>query len=147
MNFFSRTKVFLITFYEKNLYIDNENSILEGNMANLAFTILDGRLVNDPEMRSVGDNQKVTTFSIAVNHTDKLEQNDMVSFFTIEVWDRMAEICNKYLKKGSKVTIIGNLRQDRWKDNEGKIHSRIKIIAQQVRFDNKYKKKKTEKVA
>ncbi|MFN3603321.1 MAG: single-stranded DNA-binding protein [Leptonema sp. (in: bacteria)] len=106
-------------------------------MKNLSLSILDGNLVQDPEMRAVGDNQKVTQFVIAVNHGQK---GDLVSFFPVEVWGRNAENCKKYLRKGSRVTLIGSLRQDRWTDDKGQVHSRIKIIASQIRFDSKGKK-------
>lgn len=107
-------------------------------MKNLTFSVVDGNLVQDPEMRAVGENQKVTQFVIAVNHGRK---EDMVSYFPIEVWGKNAENCKKYLRKGSKITVIGTLRQDRWTDDKGQIHSRIKIIADQIRFDSRVKTK------
>jgi hypothetical protein len=39
---------------------------------NIAYTFVEGNLVKDPEMRTIGDNQKVTTLNVAVNH-DKRE--------------------------------------------------------------------------
>lgn len=112
-------------------------------MKNLSYSIIDGNLVQDPEMRAIGDNQKVTQFVVAVNHGVK---GDQVSYIPVEVWGKNAENCKKFLKKGSKITIIGSIRQDRWTDDKGQNHSRIKIIATQIRFDTQFrtKKKKNE---
>ena len=104
-------------------------------MRNLSFAIVDGNLINDPEVVSTRTGKVVATFPIACNHDERFEKKN-VSYFTIECWDRVAENCATYLKKGSKVTVQGSsLRQDRWKDAEGKSHNRIKIIASNIRFD------------
>lgn len=103
----------------------------------IANTFIVGNLIREPEMRTVGDNQKVTVMVIAVKHDPK---GDNVSFFTIETWGKRAELCKNYLKKGSKILISGQLRQDRWKDDKGELHSRIKIIAKEIQFLSKMKK-------
>ncbi|GIX41084.1 MAG: single-stranded DNA-binding protein [Leptospiraceae bacterium] len=110
----------------------------------LAFTILEGNLIKDPEMRTVGDNQKVTIMVLAVNHGKNKEN---VSFFTIETWGKNAENCKNYLKKGSKIRVMGDLRQDRWIDDKGSVHSKIKIVSNQVAFLKTKKKKLTKQDA
>jgi single-strand DNA-binding protein len=76
------------------------------------------------------------TIAIACNHAERFVNRENVSYFVIECWDKLAENCAMYLKKGSKVTVQGSLRQDRWKDAEGKTRSKVKIVAQNVRFDS-----------
>jgi len=116
-------------------------------MNNLAHVTLDGNLTHDPESRKVKNNSTVTTFHVAVNHEwGSKEGNKSVSYIPVETWDKLADNCSLYLGKGSKVTVIGSLRQDRWKDDEGNAHSKIKVVAQSVRFDSK-KKEDTEKEA
>ncbi|MBI3396298.1 MAG: single-stranded DNA-binding protein [Spirochaetia bacterium] len=111
-------------------------------MNNLALTILDGNLVRDPETKKTKNDKTVTTFSVAMNHEyGNKEGGKSVSYVPVEAWDRLAENCATYLKKGSRVTISGNLRQDRWKDNAGKMQSRLKILAREVRFDSSPKEK------
>lgn len=106
-------------------------------MMNLAMAILDGNLVADPEIRETKTGKKVCQFSIAMNHEwGNKDGNSSVSFIQIEAWERLGENCNQYLSKGSRVTIQGNIRQDRWVDQEGKTRSRIKIVANSVRFDS-----------
>jgi len=112
-------------------------------MKNLSYIILDGNLTQDPEMKNTSLGKSVTNFTVAVNHNtysgDEKEQED-VSFFEIEAWEKMGENCSEYLKKGSKVTVIGNLKQNRWKTNEGENRSKVKVVATSVRFDSQKKK-------
>src|SRR5262245_46218456 len=105
-------------------------------MNNLAVTVLDGNLVRDPETKKTKNDKTITTFSVAMNHEyGNKEGGKQVSYVPVEAWDRLAENCATYRKKGSRVTVSGNLRQDRWKDDEGKLQSRLKIVARDVRFD------------
>lgn len=107
-------------------------------MENLSIAILDGNLTHDPEMKRLKNDKVVTSFVVAVNHErgSKEEEKKSVSYIPVETWDRMAENCATYLKKGSRVTIRGSIRQDRWNDTDGKNRSIIKILAQSVRFDS-----------
>lgn len=104
---------------------------------NIAYVFADGNLTSDPERKTTPNGKSLATFSIAVNHyTSKDGDRDSeVSYFDVEAWDKLGENCGEYLKKGSKVTVIGVLRQDRWKSSEGTGRSKVKIMAQQVRFD------------
>ncbi|MDZ4724707.1 MAG: single-stranded DNA-binding protein [Leptospira sp.] len=112
-------------------------------MKNLSYIILDGNLTHDPELKNTSLGKSVTNFTVAVNHsagyTDDKEAED-VSFFEVEAWEKMGENCSEYLKKGSKVTVMGNLKQSRWKTNEGENKSRVKVIATSVRFDSPKRK-------
>lgn len=109
-------------------------------MMNLDFALLDGNLTHDPEMRTVNDSKHVATFNVAVNHPSGKEDKESVSFIPVEVWGKLAENCSRYLKKGSRVTVEGAIRQERWQDDQGKNHSRIKIVARNVRFDSTAKR-------
>jgi single-strand DNA-binding protein len=108
-------------------------------MRNLAYAILDGNLTADPEIKTIGNGKKVSTFSLAVNHDYKEDEggaaNNDVSYIDIEAWDKVAENCSEFLKKGRKVTILGNIKQDRWKSVDGASRQRWKVIASTVRFD------------
>lgn len=105
-------------------------------MMNLDFVLLDGNLTQDPEMRTIKDTKHLATFTVAVNHPSSKDEKESVSFIPVETWGKLAENCNRYLKKGSRVTVEGALRQERWQDDQGKNHSRIKILARNVRFDS-----------
>lgn len=114
-------------------------------MNNLSLIILDGNLVADPEKKDLGK-QLLTTFRVASNHEyGNTSEKKFVSYFQIECWNKLAQNCFEFLKKGNKVTIQGELRQDRWEDSSGSKKSNVKIIAKSVRFDSP--KSKVEKAA
>ncbi|TGM97980.1 single-stranded DNA-binding protein [Leptospira yasudae] len=106
-------------------------------MKNLAHIILDGNLTADPELKTLNSGKNVATFTLAVNHDYKStpEEPGEVSYVEIELWERQAVNANEYLKKGKKATVIGELRQDRWKTQDGSNRSKLKVIGHTVRFD------------
>lgn len=98
-----------------------------------SVTIL-GRLTMDTELSyTPSNNTALAKFSIAVNGRKKDDPED-VSFFNIVVWDKMAEICAKYISKGSQVCIQGTLKQSRFTDKDGNKRSSVDIIANSVQF-------------
>ncbi|PJZ71402.1 single-stranded DNA-binding protein [Leptospira perolatii] len=112
-------------------------------MKNLSLTVLDGNLTADPQLKKTPNGKSVAQFTLAVNHFTRSENEDGdVSYFDIETWDKSAEACSEYLKKGRKVTVVGYLKQDRWKNQEGQSRSKVKIIADDVRFDGFDKREK-----
>lgn len=71
-----------------------------------------GNLGKDPEVRTLGSGKKVCNFSVATSETykDKAGQKQTkTEWHNIIVWEKLAEICEKYLKKGSKVFIEGKI--------------------------------------
>jgi len=102
----------------------------------LNSVLLEGNLVKDPETKSISSDSTVCCFTIAVNRSYR-KNNDYVnevSYFDIETWGKLAESCNNTLRKSRGVRVVGRLKQDRWDDDNGKNHSRIKIIAEHVEF-------------
>lgn len=90
-----------------------------------------GRLGKDPEGRFTPTGRKVSGFSLAVDNRWKSadgEPKQSTDWFNIEVWGRLAEICDEYLHKGSLVFIEGRLRIDRYED-EGQTKYFTKIVA------------------
>jgi single-strand DNA-binding protein len=116
-------------------------------MKNMAYAILDGNLTSDPESKKINSSTTVTTFSIAINHYTKGEENEGdVSFIDVETWDKLAENCAEFLKKGKMVTVIGTLKQVRWKSMDGGNRQKFKIVASSVRFDSFADKKQDKEV-
>jgi len=100
-------------------------------MANINNVVIIGNLTRDIELSNVGG-KSLAKVSIAVNGFKK----DDVSYIDITIWDKLADLCFKYLKKGSTAAFSGSLKQDRWKDKEGNPKSKIHIIARDVQFLN-----------
>ena len=79
-------------------------------MKNMAYAILDGNLTSDPESKKINSSTTVTTFSIAINHYTKGEENEGdVSFIDVETWDKLADNCSEFLKKGKAGNLINTI--------------------------------------
>lgn len=80
------------------------------------MVIVIGNLGKDPEMQYTPSGQAVTKFSVATTHEYNTADGQHVketTWFRMSAWGKQAEICNQYLKKGSKVYIEGRLTPDK----------------------------------
>jgi single-strand DNA-binding protein len=94
-----------------------------------------GRLGKDPEMRYTPSGRPVTTFSIATTRnwsTANGERRKETEWFNVVAWSNLAEICNQYLVKGQQVYIEGRLQTRHWEDEEGKHHSSVEVVANEM---------------
>ena len=106
-------------------------------MPSLNKVILIGNLGKNPEMRLTPSGKSVTTFSLATSShwTDSNgEKKEATDWFAIITWGKLAEICNRYLSKGSLAYIEGRVGLHTWEDKEGKSHSRQEVVANKVLF-------------
>ena len=83
-----------------------------------------GNLGADPEVRMGQDSSKIVTFSVATsefwNDKQSGERKEKTEWHRIVIFnDRIAEVAEKYLRKGSKVYLEGQLQTRQWKDNTG----------------------------
>jgi len=102
---------------------------------NLNKAMIIGNVVRDPEMRTTGNGQNVTSFSIATNLVWKDQsgqKQEKAEFHNVVAWRRLAEISSQYLKKGSKVYIEGRLQTRSWDDPNGIKRYRTEIIAENM---------------
>jgi len=105
--------------------------------------ILVGNLGNEPSMRYTPNGQPVTTFSVATNRPHSGEnggQTKETTWFRVTCWGKLAETCNQFLHKGSKVLVEGRLTPDPetggphvW-ENNGKHGASYEVTASTVRF-------------
>ncbi len=97
--------------------------------------ILVGNLTRDPELSETPSGVAVCRFAIAVSrdyaNSDGTRETD---FFNITVWRGRAEVCGKYLKKGSKVAIVGSLQNRSYEDKDGIKRNVTDVIANEVEF-------------
>ena len=104
-------------------------------MAGVNKVILIGNLGADPEIRNLPSGSSVANFNIATseNYTNKSgERVTQTEWHRVECWDKLAEICEKYLKKGQSVYIEGKLRTEEWQDKDGNTRYTTKIRAQNM---------------
>ena len=90
--------------------------------------ILVGNLVRDPEIRYVGSGAGVTKFSIAVNPNKRDAKPEDTLFVDIVAWDKLAETCNTYLKKGSNVLVEGRLVIRSYDDKDGNKRKATEVV-------------------
>ncbi len=104
-------------------------------------SFLFGNLTRDPEMKSLPNGNKVTTFSLATNRVYKDaagNKQEQVEFHNIVVFGRQAETSAQYLKKGQGVMIEGRIQTRSWDDKvTGEKKYRTEIIADSVQFGPK----------
>ena len=97
-----------------------------------------GNLGNAPEMRFTNSGKPVTSFSVATNRkytTTDGEKKEDVEWFNVVTWGKLAESCNQYLEKGSKVYVEGRQQTQRWEGKEdGVKHEKKELHARQVIF-------------
>ncbi len=97
--------------------------------------ILIGNLTRDPELSETPNGVAVCRFSIAVSRDyANADGNRETDFFNITVWRGRAENCGKYLKKGSKVAVVGSLQNRTYEDKEGTTRYVTDIVANEVEF-------------
>jgi single-strand DNA-binding protein len=85
--------------------------------------ILIGNVTRDPELRYTAENKKaVCSFGLATNRmvtTPSGEKREEPEFHRIVVWDKLAEVCNQYLKKGRKIFVEGRLQYRTYTGQDG----------------------------
>ncbi|RKY65186.1 MAG: single-stranded DNA-binding protein [Candidatus Latescibacterota bacterium] len=99
--------------------------------------ILVGNLGADPELRYTPSGRPVATFRIATTDvwTDANgERQERTEWHRIVAWDRLAEICGEYLRKGSKVYIEGRIQTRTWEDQNGVQRYTTEIVARDMRM-------------
>jgi single-strand DNA-binding protein len=94
---------------------------------------LTGRLGKDPDIKyTTPQGNAVTQFTVASNRSWKTadgEQRDDTEWFTVVAWNKLGEICAKYLRKGSRVYIEGRLQTRSWEDESGQKRYKTEVIA------------------
>ncbi|GEO02970.1 single-stranded DNA-binding protein [Adhaeribacter aerolatus] len=101
-------------------------------MASINRVILVGNLGKDPEIRHIEGGVAVARFPIATSETYKDKTGNKVErteWHNIVVWRGLAEVAEKYLKKGQSVYIEGKIRTNNYQDKEGIQRYSVEIVA------------------
>ena len=102
-------------------------------MAGVNKVILIGNLGKDPEVRHLESGAVVANFPIATSETYKDrktgERITQTEWHNIVIWRGLAEVAEKYLKKGNSVYIEGKLRTRSWDDKEGNKRYTTEVVA------------------
>jgi len=106
-------------------------------MSSMNQVILMGNLTRDPESRKTPTGMTVADFSLAISDSYKDKDGkwvDKACFVEVVAWDRQAETCTQFLKKGSPVLVEGKLQLDQWKNENGEKRSKLRVRAMRVQF-------------
>lgn len=102
--------------------------------------ILVGNLGKDPEVRSTQNGQKIVNFTLATSETwrdrQSGERREKTEWHRVAVFNpNLAEIAERYLRKGSKVYVEGQLQTRKWTDQNGQERYTTEVVLQQFRGD------------
>jgi len=107
-------------------------------MAGINKVILVGNLGKDPEVRYLEGGTAVANFPIATSETYKDrtsgERKTVTEWHNVVVWRNLAEIAEKYLKKGSQIYIEGKLRTRQWQDKEGNNRYTTEVVGDNLQM-------------
>lgn len=101
--------------------------------------IICGFLVQEPEVRETKDGKHICTFNMAVKRNQ--EKTD---FFKVVSFGEKAEICNKWLKKGSKCIIVGTMQNEQYETKEGTKRDSWQVALREIEFIAKLRKNKED---
>ena len=96
--------------------------------------ILSGRLASDVELRTTQSGKSVAQFRLAVNRRKGKDGKQETDFLPIVVWDKLADLCSKYLSKGSSAAVAGAIQTRSYTAQDGSKRYVTEIIANEVEF-------------
>jgi single-strand DNA-binding protein len=92
-----------------------------------------GRLTADPEGRSTTEGMAVTRFRLAVDRpASGTPKEDNVDFIDVVAWQRLAEVCSQYLKKGRLVLVEGRIQNRSFEDQSGQRRWVTEVVARNM---------------
>lgn len=109
-------------------------------------SILSGRIVKDPELRYTSNGTPVTSLRLAVDRNYKSQSagEKETDFFDVICWRQLGENCKKYLSKGSKILVSGQIHTRTYDHSTGVKITYYEIVAGNVEFLDGVKKNNEE---
>ena len=104
-------------------------------MSGVNKVILIGNLGKDPEVRYLDNGVAVANLSLATSENYKNKDGEKVTqteWHDIVLWRGLAEVAEKYLKKGSSVYIEGKLRTNKWVDKDENTRYKTEVLADKL---------------
>lgn len=97
-------------------------------------SILIGRLVADPELRTTPNGVNVSTFRIAVDRPYSKNAEKKADFITIVAWRQQADFVCRYFSKGKAIGVEGSIQTRDYTDKEGNKRNAFEVVADRVFF-------------
>jgi len=92
-----------------------------------------GRVGNDVILRYTQSGQAVTNLSLATNERRK-DGPEVTTWHRVVLWGKLAELAERYVRKGEAVYVEGPLSSRLWTDKDGETHSRLELTAKELIF-------------
>ena len=96
--------------------------------------IMMGRLTHDPEVSSSTAGTTFARYSIAVDRRFKKEGDPDADFFNCTSFGKQAEFVERYLKKGTKIVVVGRLQNNNYTNKDGQKIYDVRIMVEEVEF-------------
>ena len=93
-----------------------------------------GNLTKEPETRTTQNGKTVCTFTVAVNRRNKVQGQPEADFFQVSAWGSLGENCQKYLGKGRKVCVVGQISAHGYTRQDGTAGASMDVFAEKVEF-------------
>lgn len=94
-----------------------------------------GNLTADPELRTIPSGVSVCTFTVAVNRRYSSNKDDrQTDFFRVAAWRQLGENCSRYLAKGKKVCVVGEVSARAFEGKDGALRASLEVTADEVEF-------------
>ena len=102
-------------------------------MSGYCSVVVVGNLGKDPEIRSTGSGKKVASFSLAVDQG--YGDNKKTEWVNCLAWEKLAELTERFLKRGKTVALSGYLQTSSWDDKQsGQKRYKTEVVARDITF-------------
>lgn len=95
-----------------------------------------GNLTRDPESKTTSTGAMVVKMGLASNRRAGKGKEEVL-YIDVEAWNKTAELCEQYLRKGSQVLVEGRLKLDQYTNQQGEKRSKVFVVADRVQFGAK----------
>lgn len=95
--------------------------------------IIIGNLTRDPEYGTTPGGKAVCNFNVAVNKRTRSDHPE-ADYFRVTAWEQLGDNCARYLAKGKKVCVVGQVSTRVYTGNDGEARASLEVTAQEVEF-------------
>ena len=103
-------------------------------MLSVNCVVLGGHVGATPELKVSAAGKSVCTFRVATNRWDARTEQSVADWHTVIVFEKLADSCMRFLKKGSPVLVEGRVQVRQWDADDGKRQSKHEVVAFRVNF-------------
>ncbi len=97
--------------------------------------MLIGYLDANPDIRETSNGRRIASFSLGSSRSwisAQGERHEETEWFSVIAWDGLADICGNLLTEDQEVYVEGRLQTSRWQDDQGRMHFRTEVVAQDI---------------